>query len=277
MPVTKRTAGKRNRKVLIGRRWTAIERGFDRFQEELAAQRREADKGFQKIKEANEQGLQKLKETNEQDLRKLKEANEQLKETNEKDLRKLKEANEQLKEANESKWQKLEEAGEKSMRELREAHQETEKALKAAQRIVGDLGNRFGDLAEQMLVPDLADKFESFGFVFGELGRNVKWKSREHNFSMEFDALLKNDEQAMVVEVKTKLDKADVDEQLVRMQNTRRYADLRGDRRQYYGAIAALTASDRMIEYALANGFFMILPSGEDVAITRPASGPRVW
>ena len=173
--------------------------------------------------------------------------------------------------------QEFKEANERGIQELREAHQETEKALKETQRIVGSLGNRFGDLAEQMLIPDLVEKFESCGFIFKELGRNIKWKSKEHSFSMEFDALLKNDIQVMVVEVKAKLNRNDVDEQLVRMDKARRYADMSGDKRQYYGAIAAMTAPDRIIEYALAKGFFLIMPSGEDVAITRPAPEPRVW
>jgi hypothetical protein len=38
-----------------------------------------------------------------------------------------------------------------------------------------------------------------------------------------------------------------------------------------------MTAPDRVIEYALAQGFYLIMPSGEDVTITKPTSKPRVW
>jgi hypothetical protein len=41
--------------------------------------------------------------------------------------------------------------------------------------------------------------------------------------------------------------------------------------------MAAMTASDQAINYALANGFYLIMPSGEDVTITPPTSEPRVW
>jgi hypothetical protein len=156
-------------------------------------------------------------------------------------------------------------------------HKETEKALKETQRIVGGLGNRFGDIAEKMLVPALVDKFEKFGFTFGELSHNVKWKNKKHNLSVELDALLENGKQAMVVEVKVKLDRANIDEQIGRMEKVRRYADMRGDERQFFCAMAALTASDNVIEYALANGFYLIMPSGEDVKITEPVFEPRVW
>jgi hypothetical protein len=162
-------------------------------------------------------------------------------------------------------------------RETEKAMQETQKALKETRRIVGDLGNRFGDMAERMLVPDLVDKFERLGFAFGKLSHNVKWKKKAYNLSMELDALLENGKQAMVVEVKAKLDKADVDEQIVRMEKVRRYADLDGDTRQFFAAMAAMTASDTAIEYALAQGLYLIMPSGEDVTITQPPSEPRVW
>jgi hypothetical protein len=173
-------------------------------------------------------------------------------------------------------WATIDRIG-KAHEELEKAHRETEKALKETQRIVGDLGNRFGDIAERMLIPNLVDKFERFGFSFGKLSHNVKWKKKEYDLSMELDALLENGTQAMVVEVKAKLDKEDVDEQMGRMEKVRRYADLDGDTRQFFAAMAAMTASDRAIAYALAQGFYVIMPSGEDVTITKPTSEPRVW
>jgi hypothetical protein len=41
--------------------------------------------------------------------------------------------------------------------------------------------------------------------------------------------------------------------------------------------VAAITAEERVIEYALAGGFFLIMPSGEDVKVTKPAAAPRFW
>jgi len=154
---------------------------------------------------------------------------------------------------------------------------EVGKAQKETQRIVGDLGNRFGDIAEHFLTPGLRGKFEKFGFAFGKLNRNTEWENEEHNLSMEFDALLENGTQAMVVEVKAKLDKNDIDEQIRRMEKVRRYADLHGDARQFYCAMATMVAKKEVIKYALENGFFLIMPSGEEVKITAPASKARFW
>jgi hypothetical protein len=169
----------------------------------------------------------------------------------------------------EDRWKTVE----RGFAEIQKAHKETEKALKETQRIVGDLGNRFGDIAEHFLTPGLRGKFESFGFSFGELSRNVEWENKSHGLSMELDALLENGTQAMVVEVKAKPDKADIDEQIGRMEKVRHYADLHGDGRQFYCAMAAKRT---VLEYALSNGFYLIMPSGEDVKVTKPVP-EKVW
>jgi hypothetical protein len=155
--------------------------------------------------------------------------------------------------------------------------EEVEKAQKETQRIVGDLGNRFGDIADHFLTPDLRRKFKKFGFAFGKISRKLEWENEEHNFLMEFDALLENGTQAMVVEVKVKLDKKDVDEQINRMEKVRCYANLYNDTRQFYCAMATMSAKKEVIKYALENGFYLIMPSGEDVKVTAPESKPRFW
>ena len=154
---------------------------------------------------------------------------------------------------------------------------EVQKAQKETQRIVGDLGNRFGDIAEHFLTPDLRKKFKKFGFTFNELHRNTEWESEEHNFLMEFDALLENGTQAMIVEAKAKLDKNDVNEQIIRMEKVRKFADIKNDNRQFYCALAAMTAKKEVIKHALENGFYLIMPSGEDVKVTAPLIEPRFW
>jgi hypothetical protein len=157
-----------------------------------------------------------------------------------------------------------------TVRAIGQAHEKTEAALKEAQRIVGDLGNKFGDEAEHTLVPGLPEKFRPFGFNFGVLNRNRKIKDDEHSIYAEIDAFLENGTQTMTVEVKAKLQMADVDTHIKRMEKLRRYADLHGDRREFFGALAATVVSDREREYALKKGFYVIEPSGEDVKITKP-------
>jgi hypothetical protein len=81
----------------------------------------------------------------------------------------------------------------------------------------------------------------------------------------------------MVVEVKTTLRHADIDEHLLRMEKVRKYADGHGDKRQFMGAVAATITDKSTREYALKKGLFVIEPSGEDVKVTKPEAEPRIW
>jgi hypothetical protein len=165
----------------------------------------------------------------------------------------------------------------KGLQELKDAHKETEKALKEAQRIVGDLGNKFGEDAEHTLIPGLQEKFRRLKLDFDSMSCNRKINDNKHNIHAEIDAYLENGIQTMAVEVKSKLQKADVDNHIKRMEKLRSYADLHGDKRDLYGALAAIVVNDDEREYALENGFFVIEPSGEDVKVTEPAANPKIW
>ncbi|MDR1468941.1 MAG: hypothetical protein LBT00_06575 [Spirochaetaceae bacterium] len=180
-------------------------------------------------------------------------------------------------------WETINEIGkahaetEAAMKEVRKAHAETEVALKETQRIVGDLGNKFGDEAECTLVPGLQEKFKQFNFDFDTISRNRKIKNKEYDIRAEVDAFLENGTQAMAVEVQAKLQKADVDSHVERMEKLRKYADLRGDKRAYFGAMAATVVAEKERDYALENGFYVIEPSGEDVKVTKPEANPKIW
>jgi hypothetical protein len=164
-----------------------------------------------------------------------------------------------------------------NMRELQELHKETEKAIKETQKIVGKLGNRLGDMAEHLLTPDLVKQFKKYGFNFGRMGQNVSMKDKENDIYAEIDAMLENGTQAMAVEVKVNLTPADVDEHTRRMEKIRRYADLHGDKRQYYGAVAGTVVKKDVELYAIRHGFYVIKPSGEDVTIVPPVSKNIFW
>jgi hypothetical protein len=161
--------------------------------------------------------------------------------------------------------------------EIGKAHRETEIALKETQRIVGDPGNKFGDEAEYTMLPGLPEKFKHFGFDFGVISRNRKINNDEHGIHAEIDAFLENGTQAMAVEVKAKLKNSDVDDHIKRMEKIRKYADIYGDRREFFGALAATVVNEKSKSYALENGFYVIEPSGEDVKIIRPVSARTDW
>jgi hypothetical protein len=126
------------------------------------------------------------------------------------------------------------------------------------------------------MTPDLPRKFKQFGFTFDRI-TTVKWADGKGNIYTEIDGLLENGSQAMVVEVKTTLRRDDIDDHLERMDRVRKYADAHGDQREFLGAMAAVITDKDAKKYALSKGFFVIESSGEDVKITKPVSGLKIW
>jgi hypothetical protein len=52
------------------------------------------------------------------------------------------------------------------------------------------------------------------------------------------------------------------------------YADLRGDKRVFLGALAGVVVTDEARKYALDHGFYLIEPSGENISIIAPNGNP---
>jgi hypothetical protein len=169
---------------------------------------------------------------------------------------------------------------ERTLKETHLAHQETQKAHRETERTlnkaIGSLSNTLGSLIEHVMTPDLPRKFKQFGFTFDCI-KTVKWADGEGNIYTEIDALLENGTQAMVVEVKTTLRRDDIDDHLERMERVRKYADTHGDKREFLGTMAAAITNKAAKDYALSKGFFVIEPSGEDVKISNPPSGVKIW
>ncbi|MDR1909106.1 MAG: hypothetical protein LBQ35_04260, partial [Spirochaetaceae bacterium] len=80
---------------------------------------------------------------------------------------------------------------------------ETDKRMKETDRLVGRLGNRFGELAEHLVVPNLKEKFNALGYRFDYTSTNVE-VAVEGRLVAEIDVLLENGEYALAVEIKSK-------------------------------------------------------------------------
>jgi hypothetical protein len=171
--------------------------------------------------------------------------------------------------------QQLKIMGEKTDRRM----EETARQMKETDKRIGKLTNRFGDIIEHMIIPNLVSKFQELGFTFTQAG-NLKITDKKHNIFMEIDALLENGDKAMVVEIKTKPKNDDIEDHLERMKKMRTYADARNDKRIYLGAVAGVVFEDSVKHYALRNGFYVLEPSEETFTVTEPKDAgftPREW
>ena len=57
---------------------------------------------------------------------------------------------------------------------------ETDLRFKETERIIGKLGNRFGELAEHLVSPGIMDKFNELGFSFTEQSLDLRIKDPEN-------------------------------------------------------------------------------------------------
>ena len=163
--------------------------------------------------------------------------------------------------------------------DMKEGFREMKESSKRLDKQLGKLGNRFGEMVEYMIVPNLVAKFKELGFVFEKTHRDTVIEDSEHGIFTEIDAFLENGDKVMIVEVKNKATTENVREHIRRMEKLRAYANLHGDTRQYLGAIAGVVMIKTVKEYAFKNGFYVIEPSGDTFKITPPKGDykPKVW
>ena len=168
----------------------------------------------------------------------------------------------ELKEYQKETFQKMKENSERTEREMKASAKRLDKKL-------GELGNRFGEMIESLASPDLRAKFRALGFDFTKSSRDTEF-AEGIRIVAEVDVFLENNEEAMVVEIKSKPVIADIKEQIERMGKLRVYADSKGDRRKYFSAIAGMTFGGNVRNYALKHGLYVIEPSGSTFAVIAP-------
>jgi hypothetical protein len=191
----------------------------------------------------------------------------------------------------ETVWAILQEVGKKQeeyARQMEESKAEFDRSIKETResqreatadfnRRLGSLTNLFGEFTESMLAPGLQNTFFDLGFDFQQANRDVVIRDKINQIFLEIDVMLENGDKAMLVEVKTKLTIERINYHISRLEKMREYADLRGDKRAFLGAIAGVVVSDEVKQYALERGFFVVEPSGETFVITPPKDNAKEW
>jgi len=164
----------------------------------------------------------------------------------------------------------MKEQQERNAREMREQRDEFNKRF-------GEFTNRFGEVVEYMIAPNLLKKFKDYGLIFTEAMPDRVFSDDNNRISFEVDVFLQNINMAMLVEIKTKLSTEDVREHIGRLEKMRAYADLNGDKHAFLGAVAGAVMTPQAKKYALRQGFYVIEPSGETFNITAPNGQPKEW
>jgi hypothetical protein len=184
-------------------------------------------------------------------------------------------------------WAMMQET-DRMIKELSESQKETEQMIKenakearerskAIDKKISDLGSRFGEMTEYMVVPNLVKKFHELGFIFEKTYLETEIKDKTNHTITEVDITLENGDKVMIVEVKTKPSIDDVKDHIERMEKVRDHAHLHGDKRKFLGAIAGLVIKENIQDYILKNGFYVIQPSDETFIIIPPEGEAKEW
>jgi hypothetical protein len=166
--------------------------------------------------------------------------------------------------------------------ELAESQKETDRQLQETKQLIrdqaqaarrenqqlneqmGKLGNRLGEFVEWQVRPAVVKLFQARGIAVHEFHDGVSVQRGDNG--IEIDLLVVNTTEAVLVEVKSKLTQADVDEHLERLgkfkQLMPRYDDV-----QAMGAVAGMVVPPDVARYAYRRGLFVLAQSGDSVVI----------
>ena len=173
----------------------------------------------------------------------------------------------------------MKENAEKQEKRSQELDRQFKERSKEFDRRLSKLGDRFGEMVEYMVMPNLLDRFRDLGYEFEKAYQNTTIKDSKNNIITEVDVTLENGDKVMITEVKTKPSINDIIYHKERMEKIRAYADLHNDKRKFFGAIAGMVFNENEKKFALKNGFYVLEPSGEAFIITAPEGdySPREW
>ena len=125
------------------------------------------------------------------------------------------------------------------MKETDRRMEETRQQMKETDKKISALGSRIGEIIESMVKGDIVAKFQELGYEVTECSRNKSFEYKKLGIRGEIDLFLDDGEIAVLIEVKTHLETADVRSHIERMEKYRRCTDAKGpNKRRFIGAVA---------------------------------------
>jgi hypothetical protein len=196
---------------------------------------------------------------------------------------------EQQRQESQLAFDRYRQTAEREMAELRKQSDRTDQQIeKTSQEItkltaqvaqtnkqVGGLTSRWGEFVENLIKPAAARLFQEQGIDVHLTALRVTGQD-EHG-SIEIDILVENTTEVVVIEVKSHLEVRDVKRFLRTLERFKKaFPKHKNDK--LYGAVAGIKIDERVNEYAIQEGLFLIQPAGDSVVIANSHEfKPRAW
>jgi len=223
-------------------------------------------------------------------LSKIYETNRQIDESAERFEREMMEKNRQINESAGRYEQRMRESAEHAGRTMRGSFELTDMEIKGGFDQTGRKINKTDRLTDNPNVfsldsvghidlPNLMQKFHEMGFVFERSYKDAVINDKKNRIYFKIDITLESSDKIMIIEAKVKPTIKDITGHLERMKKARQYGDLHGEKRKFLGAISGTDFNDNEKLFAMKNGFYVIVPSGNTFTIIAPEGGysPGEW
>ncbi|MBF0609573.1 MAG: DUF3782 domain-containing protein [Magnetococcales bacterium] len=162
------------------------------------------------------------------------------------------------------------------MKETDRRMQETDRQVKEVSKQVGGLSSRWGEFVEGLVEPACETLFAERGIPVHKVSRRIKAK-KPGGRHMEIDILVVNTNAVVLVEVKSKLKQEDVIEYVNKLAEFRDFFPEYADKR-ILGAVAGIVMDPNVDRFAMNQGLFVIVQSGETVVLANEEGFvPRSW
>ena len=150
----------------------------------------------------------------------------------------------------------------------------TDRLMKETEKKISALGSRIGEIVENMVSGNIVEKFQAFGYEVTQYSRRKIFEYKKLAIRGEIDMFLEDGNIAILIEVKTTLETADVRRHIERLEKYRRYTDAtNGDKRRFIGAVAGAVVEDDAATFAHQSGLYVIVQSGQATEIVTPPDG----
>ena len=164
------------------------------------------------------------------------------------------------------------------MKALREAQRNTEEAVKKTSESIdkanGNFNNKWGTFLENLIKGDLDRLLRERGIqVAKTLPAGVEIKRKDGSIKAEYDLVVINGLEAVIVEVKTTLSNDKLDQFIEKLNKVREHFSEISDKKIYAG-IAYMSADKNSDKRAEEKGLFLIKAPGGSVKVSTIANAP---
>ena len=168
----------------------------------------------------------------------------------------------------------------RSFKETARRFKETERLVKRNGKQLGEIHRRFGQLAEHLVAPGIAKRFNELGYHFDLVGtKGAKlYDAKNGKIKTEIDLFMENGKNIMAIEVKSRPVTQDVEHHFKRLEILQGHYRGINDQRKILGGIAGAIYEDDVKKAVREAGLYVIEQSGDTMKIDMPDDFiPREW